>query len=623
MPEQERVIILRLKDEVSAAARQITASTSSAVDALKRHESALKAVAVGGGIAAAGLGLLAKAAADEEAGIVRLTVALRNVGITYAAVEASLEGVIAATQRKTGIADDQQREAMQHLLFVTKDYELSLLALPAVLDLATARGMDFASAGQVVGRALTGNTEMLGRYGIELAENASATQVLAELTSRFGGTAEAMGDTAAGAMLKLKASLSDTAESFGQMLLPAVTKAADALRGLADTISALPGWVKAVGLGLMGAAAAGGLVAGLGLLAIKLKEGITAVLGLAKALGVMQAMSGPAGIAAALGGVAVAVAISQMDLFKAKGVDAMESVGAGANQTAAAIRGLTEDMTALIYTSGATNAFGRPEPLSSVHLPRPGAEGLTTAHPASALGVPGQISEDLTKAAATMLETGLRHAAVVDAEQDALDVAAKADVDFRNSREKWLADQAETDKRAANAALQAELSWILEQKSRQAEIDAAQWTDILARTTSWNSYVQSLRDADDKRQRDFSEQQMVFGRARDVISGSLIDSWAVTVDFAKTTYNLEVERIRRKSEQDQELYDRQKAMLERETSLAAALAQYVGAGGIAGGGGGPFLPSLQPVSRSHAAMAADYAALMGQAVNSEARVRSE
>jgi len=72
---------------------------------------------------------------------------------------------------------------------------------PAILDFAEANkatGMTVESAFDLMGRALNGHTEMLGRYGLELDENKIKTEgvtyLVEKLTADYGGTASALAD---------------------------------------------------------------------------------------------------------------------------------------------------------------------------------------------------------------------------------------------------------------------------------------------------------------------------------------------------------------------------------------------------------------------------------------------
>ena len=214
-------IIIKAKDEASAVLKQTEEKVSGLSD---KFGGALKVGAIGAGIAIAGTtAILAKAAYEagqEEIGITRLSTALKNQGISYDQIKAKLEGVIASTQKKTGIADDAQRESIAALVTMTGDLDKALELNQLAMDLSVAKQMDLTSAAEVVGKVYSGNTDMLSRYGIVIEKDATSTQALAKMTQMFGGQAEAMGKTTAGAMKILSGEFNNMLEDVGTALLP-------------------------------------------------------------------------------------------------------------------------------------------------------------------------------------------------------------------------------------------------------------------------------------------------------------------------------------------------------------------------------------------------------------------
>ena len=212
---------------------------------VKDNEKAFKAMGVGmtaaGAAITGALALSVKAAADEETGIIKLSQALKNVGINYDDVKDSLEANISATQQLTSIGDGEQREALQKLIEVTGDYQTSLDLLPLALDLATAKGMDAASASEIVGKVAAGNTSILSRYGIVLGEGATATEALGALQAKFGGQAEAYGQTMSGQMDLLKNNFGDLMENIGSQLLPILT---DLFKQIQPIITSIGEWIN-------------------------------------------------------------------------------------------------------------------------------------------------------------------------------------------------------------------------------------------------------------------------------------------------------------------------------------------------------------------------------------------
>lgn len=188
-------------------------SMDSTMESVRQHK-----ILIGGfGAAIVGsLGLMVKGAEAQRLSQNKLSVALGNVGVSYAEVRKELEATMAATARKTGISDEAQREALSQLVFITGSYKASLEALPVVLDLAAAKGMDASSAARILGRAMAGSTDMLKRYGIYVQEGASATEILAAVQRQAAGAAEAM----ASPFTIAKDQIGEMGESIGTVLLP-------------------------------------------------------------------------------------------------------------------------------------------------------------------------------------------------------------------------------------------------------------------------------------------------------------------------------------------------------------------------------------------------------------------
>ena len=211
------------------AERQTEASSKKMQESLKKIGVVM---AASGAAITAAMGLMGKAAIDEEININRLSKSLENVGVNYDSVKDSLEANFAAMQRKTGIADDAQRDALNELILVTGDYDKALRWLPAVLDLAAAKQMDATAAATLLGRAAIEDTSILKRYGIIVKEGASESEILATVMASVGGQAEAC----ANPINILKATIGDISEAIGSFLIP--------------TIKDFVNWTNAVSVGI-------------------------------------------------------------------------------------------------------------------------------------------------------------------------------------------------------------------------------------------------------------------------------------------------------------------------------------------------------------------------------------
>lgn len=137
-------------------------------------------------------------------------------------------------QSVTNFGDEQMLPLMAKLAQtykLNKDEIQSLV--PVLLDFAEANkatGMTIESAFDLMGRALNGHTEMLGRYGLELDATRIKTEgvsyLVEKLTENYGGTAEALADL----RLQNANTWGDIKESIGDMLTVIITPV---LRGLA------------------------------------------------------------------------------------------------------------------------------------------------------------------------------------------------------------------------------------------------------------------------------------------------------------------------------------------------------------------------------------------------------
>lgn len=92
--------------------------------------------------------------------------------------------------------------------------------MPLMLDFSTGMKVDLNAAMSLVGKTLGSTTNALSRYGIVIDMTLSKEEKLAQLTeelqNKFGGMAEAIGDTAYGATVKLDKVIGDLKEQMGR-----------------------------------------------------------------------------------------------------------------------------------------------------------------------------------------------------------------------------------------------------------------------------------------------------------------------------------------------------------------------------------------------------------------------
>jgi len=251
----EIAVLVSAKDEASRQLKGITGQIQNMSKQFKIAGGIM--MGAGAGITAA-LGSAMKAAAEEEAGIVRLSTAMHNMGIEYDQVKDSLEGWIDAQQQKTAIADDEQRESLAQLITMTDNLAEAQDLLTVAMDMSAARGEDLSSATSKLGYALSGNWGMVERMIPALKAAQTEEEKWMMLRQMFAGQAEAYGQTMAGQMKLMQHNLSDLKESIGavvsEAVAPAIGRLSDFIRNLKETNPEL------LRMGTMGAMAGAGLL---------------------------------------------------------------------------------------------------------------------------------------------------------------------------------------------------------------------------------------------------------------------------------------------------------------------------------------------------------------------------
>ncbi len=119
----------------------------------------------------------------------RLDIQLRNMGLSY---NASVAETISASARYAAVQGEDVARTLQELIFITNDYQGSIRNLNLVYDLAYQKGIDASEAASLIGKAITGNVDMLGRYMFEfkdleekLGKHATATDKAAYAIAVF------------------------------------------------------------------------------------------------------------------------------------------------------------------------------------------------------------------------------------------------------------------------------------------------------------------------------------------------------------------------------------------------------------------------------------------------------
>jgi len=179
--------------------------------------------AIGWGAVTAAVGASLVAFADAEKTVAKLRGQLSLMsGATEETVE-QFKNIASEIQAKQGLGDEDVVRGMLALTRTTNDYNVALKHTGTLTDFAAATGMNLEQAAVLLGRAYNGDTAALNRYGIALKEGSKGQEVMAEISKRFGGIAEAQANTLDGAYKRLTSSIGDLAEEGGRKLGPFFT----------------------------------------------------------------------------------------------------------------------------------------------------------------------------------------------------------------------------------------------------------------------------------------------------------------------------------------------------------------------------------------------------------------
>lgn len=186
-------------------------------------------------------------ASEQEQAEVKLAQALGHVS-------QGLLDQASALQMTTKFADEQIIAAQASLAMFTKNESQIKQLTKATLDFAAAKGMDLASAADIVAKSFGSEISMLSRYGIATDGAAgSATRfstVLGGLEQHFGGQAEAQANTYSGTVIKLKHSFDEVLESIGLVIVRNPVMIA-AMKGVSKAFEDLGNWVNKNNIWLM------------------------------------------------------------------------------------------------------------------------------------------------------------------------------------------------------------------------------------------------------------------------------------------------------------------------------------------------------------------------------------
>lgn len=222
-------------------------------DKLKKSKKAFDDFGKAGGIAFAGLTATAvgfiNAAREEEQAINQLNQALENQGKFTEQASKDLQDYASSLEGVSLFTDESIIKAEALIAAFGLEGQTLKDATKATLDLAQAKGIDLASAADLVGKSIGSSTNALARYGIAIdgaaGSTARAAGAIQGINRLYGGQAEAA-TKGLGSTIVLKNALSNLADEIGFALAPTVIKITKNLKEFTDTIKDNPELTKLI-----------------------------------------------------------------------------------------------------------------------------------------------------------------------------------------------------------------------------------------------------------------------------------------------------------------------------------------------------------------------------------------
>jgi len=144
-------------------------------------------------------------------------------------------------QKVTAFGDEETITAMSLIGAYTDNEEAIKKLTVASMDLASAKGMDLATATDLVAKSVFSSTNALSRYGVTVEGNVGSTDRLnmatESLAKMYGGQAKAQAETMTNQLKSAGNAVGDTAEAVGRFLSPAIIRIAKNFRGASEAVT--------------------------------------------------------------------------------------------------------------------------------------------------------------------------------------------------------------------------------------------------------------------------------------------------------------------------------------------------------------------------------------------------
>lgn len=219
-------------DKTAQKTKKVNKGTSSGVSAFNKLGTAI--------IAAYGVNQIKKfiaflgstidATKQQEAAERSLTTALGKNSFALRQQASALQG-------KTAFGDEAIIQGQAYLAQLGLEEDQIKKLTPVVLDFAAAKGMDLATAADLVAKSVGSETNALSRYGIQIEGAKGSTErmqsAVNSLNKAYGGQAEAIA-LVDGGLQQLQNAIGDTKENMGELIAMMI---GELIPGLTESLS--------------------------------------------------------------------------------------------------------------------------------------------------------------------------------------------------------------------------------------------------------------------------------------------------------------------------------------------------------------------------------------------------
>jgi hypothetical protein len=275
-------VIAQLIDNLSGPLRSTAETVKSVSEGIK---GALEAIGVGLSLAA--LGEFFKAAVEKageaEQAISFLRQAVNNAGESFGQWQPKIDSTIEGLEQVTTFGKTEFTQALTNMVAKSNDVQGSIGNMGLAADIAAKKHISLAEAGDLVGKAMDGNTKVFKDFGIQTGTTADKMD---QLRVKTQGYAEADLNTLGGRIRQAKTAFDEFEESVGGVITGS-DGAKDAAGFFATALGELKGWVddnkdsleKFVGGIINTITVVGNLLAPIVDLGVAIYHGIDAVVG--------------------------------------------------------------------------------------------------------------------------------------------------------------------------------------------------------------------------------------------------------------------------------------------------------------------------------------------------------